>query len=59
MDNIARFGIIDREIIADAMSEYEHQMKSLGNRLMAAAAAQVADRLHRWLDGEYDNSINP
>lgn len=59
MDNIARFGIIDREIIADAMSEYERQMRSLGNRLMAAAAAQVADRLDRWLGGEYDNSINP
>ena len=59
MDNIARFGIIDREIIADAMSEYERQMRSLGNRLMAAATAQVADRLDRWLGGEYDNSINP
>ena len=59
MDNIARFGIIDMEIIADAMSEYERQMRSLGNILMAAATAQVADRLHRWLNGEYDNSINP
>lgn len=59
MDNIARFGIIDKEIIATALKEYELQMWSLGNRPRAAATAQVADRLLRWLDGEYDNSINP
>lgn len=59
MDNIARFGILDKEIIAAAMSEYERQMKALGNRPRAAATAQVADRLYRWLDGKYDNSINP
>ena len=59
MENIAYFGLLDKEIIASAMSEYERQMERLGNRPRAAATAQVADRLYRWLDGEYDNSINP
>ena len=59
MENIAFFGLLDKEIIASAMSEYERQMAALGNRPRAAATAQVADRLYRWLDGQYDNSINP
>lgn len=43
-------GILDKEIIATAMAEYENVMKMQGNQLRAAHMRRVAERLNTWLD---------